>query len=132
MVSIEEWRSAMVEAVNTCGKDGHTAQLGKTESGQTVAVLETANASTASDVAFFMVTACDLHKEEARNVRDSEGKKCEEFVCLVIDCSRANGRLLLDEGSGGWEDTMKDPGSLYRRPPSTVALSRPLHLGTPH
>ena len=75
---------------------------------------------------------CDVDEEEARDVRDREGKKCEEFVCLVIDCSRANGRLLLDEMSGGWKHSMKDPGSLYRRLPPTVALSRPLHLGTPY
>lgn len=42
----------------TCGKGArHTAQLGTKLSTQMVAVLEAANASTASDAAVFMVTA---------------------------------------------------------------------------
>ena len=44
---------------------------------------------------------CDVAEEKILVVRDSEGKKCEKLVCLVIDCSRANGRLLLEEVSGG-------------------------------
>lgn len=68
-----EWRSATVIGRNIEKKAGHTAQVGVNASSQMVAVLEAANASTASDAAVFMVTAHNLDEEEARDVRGSEG-----------------------------------------------------------